>query len=69
LRIESHCGGGSFKSQIKKADKSGADIALVLGEQELSDGTVGVKYLRKQHPQESVVQTGLADLLNLFFTD
>ena len=32
LRIESHCGGGSFKSQIKKADKSGAAVALILGE-------------------------------------
>ena len=56
LRIESHCGGGSFKSQIKKADKSGAAVALILGEQEVSSSTVGVKYLRQEHIQETVVQ-------------
>ena len=43
LRIESHCGGGSFKSQIKKADKSGAAVALILGESEAASSTVGVK--------------------------
>ncbi|HIG67992.1 MAG TPA: histidine--tRNA ligase [Porticoccaceae bacterium] len=69
LRIESHCGGGSFKSQIKKADKSGAAVALILGEQEVSSSTVGVKYLRQEHIQEAVVQDSLATLLNDFFTN
>ena len=69
LRIESHCGGGSFKSQIKKADKSGAAVALILGEQEVSSSTVGVKYLRQEHIQETVVQDSLATLLNDFFTN
>ncbi|MCS5594854.1 MAG: histidine--tRNA ligase [Porticoccaceae bacterium] len=69
LRIESHCGGGSFKSQIKKADKSGAVVALILGEQEVASSTVGVKYLRQEHIQETVVQDSLATLLNDFFTN
>jgi histidyl-tRNA synthetase len=69
LRIESHCGGGSFKSQIKKADKSGAAVALILGEEEAASSTVGVKYLRQEHTQETVVQDNLANLLNDFFTN
>ena len=69
LRIESHCGGGSFKSQIKKADKSGATVALILGEQEAASSTVGVKYLRQEHTQKTVVQDNLANLLNDFFTN
>ena len=63
------CGGGSFKSQIKKADKSGAQIALILGENEIAEETIGVKYLRREHLQETVVQTKLAELLNSFFID
>jgi histidyl-tRNA synthetase len=69
VKIESHCGGGSFKSQIKKADKSGAQIALILGENEIAEETIGVKYLRREHLQETVVQTELAELLNSFFID
>ena len=69
LRFESHCGGGSFKSQMKKADKSGADVAIILGEDEVTNKTGGVKYLRQEHLQETVVQSELAELLNTFFTD
>ncbi len=46
LRLQCHCGGGSFKSQFKKADRSGARFALVLGDEELARGVVGVKPLR-----------------------
>lgn len=63
IRLECHCGGGSFKSQIKRADKSGAKIALILGEDEAAAGTVGVKYLREDRPQEAVAQSDLAGLL------
>ena len=59
----------SFKSQMKKADKSGADVAIILGEDEVNNKTGGVKYLRQEHLQETVVQSELADLLNTFFTD
>ena len=63
LRVEAHCGGGSFKSQIKKADKSGAAVAVILGEDELSSNTVQVKFLRQERPQETVDQKNLVDFL------
>lgn len=46
IRLVVHCGGGSFKSQFKKADKSGALCALILGEEEAAAGQVGLKPLR-----------------------
>lgn len=48
LKILLHSGGGSFKSQMKKADKSGAGWALVLGSNELENGVVALKPLRGQ---------------------
>ena len=63
LRIEHHCGGGSVKSQIKKADKSGATIALIMGQDEAASGTVGVKYLREDKAQETVAQSELVSVL------
>ena len=45
-RIVQHMGGGSFKSQLKKADKSGADLALIWGEDEVASGSVTLKPLR-----------------------
>jgi len=71
LRIMTNCGGGSFKSQFKKADKCGAQLALVLGEDEVAQKTVSVKFLRGEHSQsqESLGQDDLpawlADKLNL----
>ena len=46
-RVTANCGEASMKSQFKRADKSGATIALILGEEELQQASVGVKYLRK----------------------
>ncbi len=66
LRLSMHCGGGSFKSQLKKADKSGAAIALILGENEAAAGEVGVKYLREDKPQETCKQSALTQLLGEF---
>jgi histidyl-tRNA synthetase len=63
LRLITHCGGGSFKSQFKKADRSGAEIALVLGEDELDRGVIGVKQLRQEAPQQEVALDQLADFL------
>ncbi len=45
LRVMSHFGGGNFKKQFKRADKAGAAVALVLGENEVADGTVVLKDL------------------------
>ena len=67
LRIELHCGGGSFKSQLKKADKSGARVALILGEDEVAAATVGVKFLRESRPQETVEQLKLVDFITAYF--
>ncbi|GMG87398.1 histidine--tRNA ligase [Biformimicrobium ophioploci] len=63
LRLLVHCGGGSFKSQMKKADKSGADVALILGENEVAEGNIGVKFLRSDEAQASVGIAELADFL------
>jgi histidyl-tRNA synthetase len=49
-----HCGGGSFKSQMKKADASGALLALVVGEDEAAAGEVGIKPLRGGGEQHRV---------------
>jgi histidyl-tRNA synthetase len=63
LRLMTHCGGGSFKSQFKKADKSGAQIAFVLGDDEVEQETVSVKTLRGGQGQETLKQAALPDWL------
>jgi histidyl-tRNA synthetase len=65
--VQCNCDGGSFKSQFKRADKSGAEYALVLGDDEVEQGTVTLKSLRAGTDQE-VLQQGdaaahLRDLL------
>lgn len=65
LRVLSNCGGGSFKSQFKKADKSGAVIALILGDQEVDAGVVNIKWLRDDtREQQTVAQAQVAPLLS-----
>jgi len=54
IRIQSNLGGGSFKSQFKRADRSGAPLALVLGEDELRQGQATIKNLRDRSGQEQV---------------
>lgn len=58
LRVMLNCGGGSFKSQFKRADKSGARYALILGDDELARGEVMVKPLRvdQQHVEKEHVE-------------
>ena len=63
LRLMTHCGGGSFKSQFKKADKSGAQIAFVLGDDEVEQETVSVKTLRGGQGQETLKQAALPEWL------
>ncbi|MTW20621.1 histidine--tRNA ligase [Allochromatium palmeri] len=63
LRLQAHCGGGSFKSQFKKADKSGARFALILGDEELERGVVGVKDLRGESEQRELRHADLAAIL------
>ncbi len=63
LKLVMHCGGGSFKSQFKKADKSGARLALILGDEELSAGTLSCKPLRGQGEQRTLTFDELAATL------
>ena len=65
LRLQVHCGGGNYKSQMKKALKSGADVALVLAEGETETGKITLKYLTEEKPQKTVAWTDLAaELVN-----
>jgi len=54
LRVETNCGGGSFKSQLKRADRSGARLAVILGDDELARGVATVKPLRETKEQHQV---------------
>jgi histidyl-tRNA synthetase len=67
VRIVQHTGGGSFKSQMKKADRSGARLALIWGEDEVAGGTVSIKALREgvgnSAGQQSVAVTELETTL------
>ena len=67
LRIVTHCGGGSFKSQFKKADRSGARYALVLGEEEVQRREIGIKPLRERKDQETVSYDALDGRLAQLF--
>jgi histidyl-tRNA synthetase len=62
-RIQLHAGGGSFRSQMKKADRSGARLALVWGDEEAAAGAVTVKHLRGDGGQERLPLDGLAQAL------
>ena len=68
-RVVCHCGGGSFKSQMKKADRSGARLALLLGERELNEGRVTVKPLRGDGEQQSVARADLVATLRKLLED
>lgn len=63
LRLQVNAGGGSFKSQFKKADKSGALYALILGDDELAREVVGFKPLRGQGEQQNIAWDDLARFL------
>ncbi len=63
LKLQFHCGGGSFKSQFKKADKSGAEVALIVGDEEVANNKVGVKSLRVHQDQSSMSQIEVVEYL------
>jgi histidyl-tRNA synthetase len=67
-KIVVHCGDGKFKSQMKKADASGADLALVLGEDEVATGTVGIKSLREGGAQSTISQETLTQYCIDYFS-
>ena len=63
IKLQVNCGGGSFKSQFKKADKSSAEYAIILGEDEVNRGEVCLKPLRITQEQTSMSQKELIRLL------
>jgi histidyl-tRNA synthetase len=63
VRVELNLGGGSFKSQMKRADKSGAALAVVLGEDEVARREAGVKPLRTGDEQIAVSLDTLTETL------
>ncbi|TSA39020.1 MAG: histidine--tRNA ligase [Methylococcaceae bacterium] len=66
LSVHVNMEGGSFKSQFKKADKSGASLALILGDDEVLNQHVSVKYLRDNQAQQTVPQTDVVQVIQEF---
>ncbi len=62
-RVMLHCGGGNLKKQMKRADKSGAALGLLLGDTELANGQITLKWLRQELPQQTVLIKDLAAVL------
>jgi histidyl-tRNA synthetase len=63
LRVRVHMGGGKLKSQMKRADASGARFALILGEDEVAAGEVSLKWLREDGVQERLARDALIERL------
>ena len=68
LRITFNCGGGSLKSQMKKADRSGSRVALIVGDDEVLNNSVSLKYLRENKEQELVDVKVLPGILDSIFS-
>jgi len=64
VRIQVHCGDGKFKAQLKRADQSGAQVALILGEDEVQAGEITVKNLRDGSEQYRVTGKDLANVID-----
>lgn len=65
LDVVTHCGGGSFKAQMKKADASGARHAVIIGDDEAQAGTVTVKALRATAAQATVRLANVVELIKV----
>ena len=63
LKLQINLGGGSFKTQFKRADKSGAQYAIVLGDDEVARGVVALKALRQDLPQEQCPMDRISERL------
>ncbi len=69
VKVMNHCAGGNFKKQLKRADQSGADVALIIGQDEMNSQQVAIKYLREQKPQVNVALSELADFVQAHFSE
>ncbi len=63
LRVMTHCSGGNFKKQFKRADKSGATLALVIGESEVQNQQVVVKHLLGGAEQQTLALDDIVDYI------
>lgn len=64
VEVITNTSGGSFKSQFKKADKSGARLALILGDDEIANESISIKDLRLKSEQVTVKQSNMIQFLN-----
>ena len=69
LRLQINLGSGSFKSQFKRADRSGAALALVLGEDEIQRGVATIKHLRDKSEQQQVPLDEIKAWFNAWMVD
>ena len=67
VRVMTHCSGGKFQKQFKRADKVDAKLALVIGESEVAEKTVVVKDLRSSAEQVTISQTDIIETLTKHF--
>ena len=65
--VEVNMDGGNFKQQFRRADKSGAELAIIVGEQEIEQGTISLKPLKSDDEQTTVKQEELIGQLDEFF--
>ncbi|TQV86895.1 histidine--tRNA ligase [Aliikangiella coralliicola] len=68
-RLQAHCGGGNFKKQLKRADRSKARIALILGEDEVAAQNITLKFLRENIEQKTLTQQELLNELPSLLSD
>jgi histidyl-tRNA synthetase len=54
VRVQCHCGGGNLKKQMKRADKMGAAVTLIIGESEVTQQQVAIKPMQTDNAQFSV---------------
>ncbi len=67
LRIQTHCGGGNMKKQMKRADKSGAPVVVLLGENEMQQQTATVKFMGGDKAQQTIPKSELTNIINEYF--
>ena len=65
LKVQQHCGGGNFKKQMKKALSSGASLAIIVGDEELANSTMTLKFLTQDKAQSSLDISALASLTSM----
>lgn len=68
FNVIEHCGAGKLKSQLKKADQSGAVLALIRGEDEAESGVMQLKHLRERTPHTDVPVPEAVDLCVKYLT-